>query len=70
MAFALNILHFFPGIITRAQASGWLRQKRRTSSVPITRKAVERASDTAAEGCEAQAARWLRAGSPVRGSIM
>ena len=65
---ALNILHFSGPVFTRAQTTGCRPQKPATSSVDMTMKAVERASEAAADGWEAQAAACPAAGRPVRGS--
>ena len=67
---ALNILHVLGPVFTRAQTAGCRPQKPATSSVDMTMKAVDRASEAAAEGCEAQAAACPPAGRPVRGSTI
>ena len=70
MGSELYILHFFGPRITSAQTSGRPEQKARSSDGLITKKAVDKASETAADGCAAQAARLRRAARPVLGSMM
>ena len=53
-----------------APTSEWRLQYSAISSVDITTKAVERPSVSVAEPATAQAAAWLRAGRPRRGSMM
>ena len=50
--------------------AGCRPQKFATSSIDMTMKAVDSASEAAAEGCEAQAAACPAAGRSVRGSTM
>ncbi|MCK7522333.1 MAG: hypothetical protein MZV64_33965 [Ignavibacteriales bacterium] len=64
---ALNILHVSGPVFTRAQTTGCRRPKPATSSVDRTMKAVDRASEAAADGWEAQAAACPAADRPVRG---